>query len=286
MLPFAILAAGILTVSGGNFLLAQKEKSPPANLITRTTTKRAGSRLGYGSTVTVIGAPTGSITVEGWQRSEVEVVAEIEQKAQNEDDLSRLAPINNFVYDEDVNHVSILTTGTHDKAFMRRAAKNFPKNLLPLPWKADYRIRVPAVVDLEINAGRGSVKVSGVEGSIRLSATEGDAILVLTGGVVSATVAAGNVFMNIPDRSWRGGGADVRVATGTVTLELPTGFSGDIDADVLRTGKIEDQYGFLQSREKPGITPTVVRARAGAGGAYFKFTVGDGGVLIRRALRQ
>jgi hypothetical protein len=187
------------------------------------------------------------------------------------------------VFDEDANHIRVLTTGTHDKAFMRRAAKDFPKKLLGLPWKVDYRIRVPASTDIEINGGRGNVKLSGVEGAIRISQTEGDATLVLTGGIVSATVAAGNVNLSIPVRSWRGGGADVRVAAGTLTLELPAGFNGDIDADVLRAGKIEDRYGALVSREKPGMTPTVMRARAGSGGAFFKFTVGAGTLTIKKA---
>ena len=47
--------------------------------------------------------------------------------------------------------------------------------------------------------------------------------------------------------------------------------------------KIVNTYDGLVSREKPGITERTVRARAGAGGAYFKFTVGDGTVNIRRA---
>ena len=230
----------------------------------------------------MIGAPNGSITVEGWPRSEVEVIAEIEQKAETEEDLNRLAAVNSFVFDDDVNHVSILTTGTHDKAYLRRVAKGFPKHLLGLPWKIDYRIRVPASIDLEINAGRGPIKLSGVEGSVRLSATEADAQLTLIGGVVSATVATGSVLLSIPVRSWRGGGADLRVASGTLTLEVPPGFNGDIDGEVLRTGKIEDNHGELQSREKPGITATSMKARAGVGGPYFKLTVGEGKLVIRR----
>jgi hypothetical protein len=283
LLLVSLLAADFFQVFADLSLAAQKKPSTVANLLTRTTTRRSGGRFGYGGTVTVIGAPTGSITVEGWPRSEVEVVAEIEQKAESEEDLTRLAAVNSFVFDVDANHVSILTTGTHDKAFMRRAAKDFPKPLLTLPWKVDYRIRVPAVTDLEINAGRGPVKLSGVEGTIRLSAAESETTLILTGGIVSATIAAGNVLLSIPVRSWRGGGADVRLAAGNLIVELPSGFNGDIDADVLRTGKIEDAYGFLQSREKPGITPSVMRARAGAGGAFFKLTVGAGNLVIKKA---
>jgi hypothetical protein len=233
--------------------------------------------------VTLIAAPRGSVTVEGWARNEVEVTANIELQAPTEADLDQLVRVNTFVFDEDLNHVSILTTGTHDRAFMKRSAKNFPKKLLNLPWKIDYRVRVPINTDLEVNAGHGEVKLSGVEGALRLSATESDTMLILTGGTVSGTVTAGSITFSIPARSWRGGGADIRIASGTINVDLQPGFSGDIDADVLRTGKIVNTYDGLTFREKPGLTERTVRARAGAGGAYFKFTVGDGTVNIRRA---
>jgi hypothetical protein len=261
----------------------QPAQQPPLQLLTRTTRRHETARFSYGGTVTLIGAPRGAVTVEGWNRNEVEVTADIEWKAESEADLDQLAKVNNFVFDEDLNHVSILTVGTHDRAFMKRTAKNFPKKLLNLPWKIDYRVRVPANTDLEITAGYGPVTLSGVEGSLRLSATESDTALTLTGGVVSATITAGNVLFAIPARSWRGGGADIRVATGSLNVELPAGFSGDIDAEILRTGKIVNTYEGLDAREKPGITERTVRARAGAGGAFFKFTVGDGTVNIKRS---
>lgn len=252
-------------------------------LLTRSTTRRETRRFSYGGTVTLVGAPRGAVTVEGWPRNEVELTANIELKAPTEADLDQLATVNRFVFDEDLNHLSILTTGTHDRAYMKRSAKNFPKKLLNLPWKIDYRLRVPVNTDLEINAGHGPVKLSGVEGALRISATESETALMLTGGVVSTTVTAGVITFTIPARSWRGGGADIRIASGTINVDLPPGFSGDIDAEVLRTGKIVNTYEGLASREKPGITERTVRARAGAGGAYFKFTVGDGTVNIRRA---
>ena len=265
----------------------QQDNKPavvPENLLKRTMTRRENMRLGYGGTVTIVGAPNGSITVEGWSKSEVEVIADLELNAPNEDDLNRLAVVNNVAIDSDSNHIRILTTGTHDKAFMRRAAKNFPKNLIGLPWRVDYQVRVPAVTDMDINAGQGDIKLSGVEGAIRLTATQGETTLVLTGGALSATVTAGDVLLKIPSRSWRGDGVDVRLAAGTLTVELPPGFSGDIDADILRSGNIEDSYGALGSRERPGITSTIMRARAGAGGPFFKFTVGVGTVSIRKLM--
>ncbi|HKN83810.1 MAG TPA: hypothetical protein VJW17_10250 [Pyrinomonadaceae bacterium] len=252
-------------------------------LLTRTTTRRETRRFSYGGTITLIGAPRGSVTVEGWPRDEVQLVAEIELKAPTEAELDQLATVNSFVFDEDVNHLRVLTTGTHDRVFMKRAAKKFPKNLLNLPWKIDYRLRVPVNTDLEVTAGHGAVKVSGVEGAVRISATESETALTLIGGTVSTTVAAGVITLSIPVRSWRGSGVEIRLAAGTINVELPAGFSGDIDADVLRTGKIVSSYEGLESREKPGITERIVRARAGVGGPVFRFTVGDGVVNIKRS---
>jgi hypothetical protein len=265
------------------FLIVVTPALAQSPLLTRTTTRHETRRFSYGGTVTVIGAPRGSVTVEGWSRNEVELTANIELKAPTEADLDQLAVVNSFVFDEDLNHLSVLTTGTHDRTFMKRAAKNFPKTLLNLPWKIDYRLRVPLNTDLEINAGHGSVKLSGVEGALRVSATESETVLTLSGGLVSTTVTAGAITFTIPTRSWRGGGADLRIASGTINVELPPGFSGDIDADVLRTGKIVNTYEGLESREKPGITERTIRARAGAGGPFFKFTVGDGMVNIRKS---
>jgi hypothetical protein len=281
-----MLKLKILLVAAVLFVFASPafpQSVPEIQLLTRSATRRETRRFAYGGTVTLIGAPRGAVTVEGWARNEVELVAEIELKGPTEADLDQLAVVNTFVFDEDLNHLSVLTTGTHDRAFMKRAAKNFPKRLLNFPWKIDYRLRVPINTDLEINAGHGPVKLSGVEGAMRVSATESETALTLTGGTVSTTVTAGVITLIIPVRSWRGGGADIRIASGTINVELPPGFSADIDAEVLRTGKIVNTYEGLAAREKPGITERTVRARAGAGGAYLKFTVGDGTVNIKRA---
>jgi hypothetical protein len=280
----------VLTLFLTSPLLAfQKNKTVNANpvlLLTRTTRRHEVRRFGYGGTVTISGAPKGSITVEGWSRSEVEMTADIELLAESEDDLNRLATVNTFVFDEDTNHLSLLSTGTHDRVFMKRVAKDFPKRLLNLPWKIDYRLHVPTSTDLEINAGSGAIKLIGVEGSVRLSAAESETMLTLTGGIVSATIAAGNVHLVIPVRSWRGAGAEIRVAAGDLTIELPAGFNGDIDADILRSGKIVNSYEDLQPREKPGLTDQIVRARAGTGGASFKFTLGVGTLYITKNTSQ
>lgn len=263
---------------------AQAKKVPGLSSnpqLIRTTTRHELRRLAYGSTLTIIGPPDSSITIEGWQRSEVDVSAEIQLRADSEADLDLLAAVNTFVLDEDANHLRVMSTGTHDKVFMRSVAKKFPKVLLGLPWRIDYRIRVPFVIDLDINAGRGPISISGVEGNIQLSAAESVTSLKLTGGTVYGTIGSGTVKLEVPARSWRGVGATFRLAAGDITVEIPTGFSGDFDAEVLRAGKIDASFEDL-ARASRGVDPRTLSARAGAGGAAFKLTVGDGVIVIRK----
>jgi hypothetical protein len=237
-------------------------------------------RLGYGGTFTIYGAPAGSITVEAWARSEVDITADIELNGNTEEELAALAAVNNFVLDEDGSHLTLLTTGTHDRKFMKRAAKDFPKKLLALPWKIDYRIRVPAQLDLEIYAGRGAVEIINTDGALSLNAGESQASLTLGGGDVVATIAEGSVRLRIPNNSWRGRGASVRLGRGDLTIELPPTFNGDVDATVLRTGRVENDHPALAPRSGVASTARQLRARAGAGGATLAFEVTDGVLRI------
>jgi hypothetical protein len=261
----------------------------PAPLLKRTTTRRELKRLGYGGSVTIDGAPEGSVTVEAWQRSEVEVTAEVEQSADTEENLTRLAALNTFAVDEDVNHVRVMTVGLHDRKYAKRAAKGLPKHLPAMPWRIDYRVKVPAACDLEINAGRGALVVSGVEGGLRINAGGGgpDSLFALAGGDVEATVASGPFTVRPTARSWRGRGLRLRLASGDLTVELPAGFSGDVDAEVLRAGRVENSYPGLAPRERTTPTERSLQGRAGSGGATLSFTVGDGTLRIKQvASRQ
>jgi hypothetical protein len=257
-------------------------KPAPTPALTRTTTRHELRRFGFGSTLTVVGAPVGSITVEAWSRSEIEITADIELHADTEAELAQLAAVNSFVLDTDATHYRLLTTGTHDRAFMKKA-KNFPKQLLAMPWRIDYRIHVPAVVDLDISAGRGALSFTGIEGSLQLNAGESNATFDLAGGDVTATIQTGSVLFRADADSWRGRGATVRLASGTLTVALPAVFNADIDASVLRVGEVAGEHDAFAPRDDATQTSRAWRVRAGSGGAALKFEVGDGSIRFAQS---
>ncbi|HEY0101309.1 MAG TPA: hypothetical protein VGB76_20465 [Pyrinomonadaceae bacterium] len=267
----------------GTASVAPTPTPAPAPQLTRSSTRQETRRFGYGGTLTIYGAPVGSLSIEAWGRNEVEITAEIELKGGTEEELAALAAVNNFVLDEDGSHLTLVTTGTHDRKFMKRAAKDFSKKLLTLPWKIDYRIRVPAQIDLEIYAGRGALDISNTDGAISLNAGESQAAFRLGSGDVVSTIAGGSVSLRVPVNSWRGRGASIRLGRGDFNIELPANFSGDIDATVLRAGRIENNHPALAQRAGVASNARQLRARAGAGGATLLFEIGDGVIRINKA---
>lgn len=250
-------------------------------LLKRTTYKTEKLDFGAGGTVSIIGAPEGSISVEGWSKMEVEVSAEIEVQAETESDLARLAAISNFVLDDTLGHVRIISVGAYDKQHLKKAAKKFPKNLLGMPLRIDYKIKVPVYCDLEIDGGNGDFTLAGIEGSMKIKFLNSNAKLALVGGMLNATFGEGTVDVSVPSRSWRGRFADVQLAKGAMNVWLPLSLNAEINASILRTGEIENLLKELKPRErKTQFTDKSIVAKAGTGGVSLNFTVGDGNLKL------
>ena len=258
------------------FLLCLPLFAQTKPLLKRTTYKTENIDFGAGGTLSVVGAPNGSISIEGWSKNEVEITAEIEVQAETENDLALLAQINTFVLDENFGHITIQSVGTHDKKYLKSAAKKFPKNLLAMPFRIDYKIKVPGYCDLEINGGRSDLNLSNVEGTMRINVLETNAKLDLIGGTITATFGSGTVDVTVPTRGWRGRSADIQLASGTMNVRLPQNLSAEIDAQVLRNGQIENSCKNLKSRDRTKFTAKLINAKAGNGGVKLSFTVGDG----------
>jgi hypothetical protein len=278
---FALQACALfLSVVFAQAQQKDNKQQTPTPTLKRTATKHESHSFNYGGSLTILGAPNGLIIIEAWSKSEVDITADLEMQADTEEDLAKLAAVIGFLVDEELNSMRILTTGPHDKQYMKRYAKGFPKKLMNLPWKIDYRIKVPAQCDLEINTGKGPVTLNNVEGAITLNASESDVNLNLTGGYVRMTIGRGNINFNIPSRGWRGAGVVVQLGTGEINVSLPTIFNAYINADILRIGKIENTHPVLKPERFTKATDKSIQGKAGTGGATLKFTVGDGTLRI------
>ena len=251
-------------------------------MLKRTITKNDRFDFGAGGTVTITGAPTGSIRVAGSQKNEIEITATIELQAGTEADLARLAEVTGFITEEGPGQTGIVTIGTHNKIGLKRLPKKFPKNLLGLPFKIDYVINVPRYCDLEIDGGKGDLAVTGVEGTMRINFLQTNARIEVIAGPTTATIGSGSVEVAIGTHGWRSRAANIKLATGDLTVRLPANMSAEIDANVLKTGKIENMLADLKPRDrKAPFTDKSILAKANVGGASLTFTVGDGTLTLK-----
>lgn len=259
------------------FIFTCQAQTAPSALLKKTTYKTETIDFGAGGSVSITGAPAGSITVEGWQKNQIEITAEVEVQAATEADLALLSQINTFVIDENFGHVRINSLGTYDKNYMKQATKKFPKNLYNMPFRIDYRIKVPVYCDLTIDGGRGDLNLKNVEGAIDIKVLESNARLNLIGGAVFVTIGSGSADITIASRSWRGRSAEVSLAKGDMKVSFPANLNANVNATVLQNGRIENTYNLLKPREaKTKFTDKSMAAKSGNGGAALSFTVGDG----------
>ncbi|MBA2379097.1 MAG: hypothetical protein H0V76_05935 [Blastocatellia bacterium] len=259
-------------------------QSSPA--IKRTTFKNDRFPFGVGGTLKVVGAPQGSIRIEGWANREIEISAEIEVNAATETEIGLLSKVTGFLLDESLGTTRIISVGTHDKKYLKNVDKKFPKNLLTAATRIDYVIKVPRYTDLRIDGGSGDLNISGVEGTMTINYLETNADIALVGGGINATFGSGSVNISIPTHSWRGRYADVQMAKGTLNLTLPAGLNAEFDATILRTGSIENGFtGFTPRVRKAEFTERSIVAKSGTGVIPLKFTVGDGMLTIHESGR-
>jgi hypothetical protein len=272
--------SALLTVLFFCFSLSAFGQTETAGKFKRTDYKTEKFDFGVGGMVSIVGAPHGSITIESWQNMEVEISAEITNEAATEADLAILSKVNGFIVDDGFGKIRIISVGSFDKKHVRKIDRKFPKHLIGAPFRIDYKIKVPFYTDLEINGGRGDFHLSNVEGTIRVNLLESNARFDLVGGLLDATIGSGVVDVNIASRSWRGRSTSVQLASGRLNVHLPLNFNANLDAEVLRSGKIENSYNFLKPREKTKFTDRQMFAKTGSGGVPLKFTVGDGTLAL------
>lgn len=268
---FLVLFLSLLSIG----LFAQEPGSTKGS-ITTTKYKTEKIEFGSGGTVSIVGSPVGSVEIEGWNKAEVEISAEIVVSAANEEDLKRISDVCGFLIEDSMSHIRITSVGTNDSKYLKSVDKNFPKRLRGAPFAVNYKIKVPNYTDLEIDGGTGDLALSNVEGTMRIKYLESNAKLNLIGGTVQATIGKGNVDVTISARSWRGRFAEIQVASGDMNVWLPQNLNANLTAKILRTGKIDNSYKMLKPQRKMEFSDSTIQAKAGSGGAELSFTVGDG----------
>ncbi|MDQ6830353.1 MAG: DUF4097 family beta strand repeat-containing protein [Gemmatimonadota bacterium] len=144
---------------------------------------------------------------------------------------------------------------------------------------ADFVIRVPDGVKIDVQDVNGDVDVRGATSDVVAKTVNGDVHTSSTGGALRAATVTGNVTAHMDSLSESGGDIRLETVTGNVVAELPAALNAELDARTV-TGGLQSDYTLQASGR---INPQHVRARIGTGSRHLRISTVTGDVALRRA---
>jgi Toastrack DUF4097 len=209
--------------------------------------------------LSVDGRENGGITVHGWDKNEIHVIAMIQAHASTESDADAIA-----------KQVAIASNGGDIRA-------SGPSTGRREWWSVSYEVWAPRHTDLTLNASNGGLAVDGVDARLELETVNGGLNLVDVEGDVRGRTVNGGITAELVGDRWRGSGLDLRTSNGGVHLYVPTSYSA-----MLQTGTVNGGMDIAFPITVQGSLSRQITTQLGAGGATIRATTTNGGVSIRR----
>jgi hypothetical protein len=210
--------------------------------------------------LSVDGRENGGVTVHGWNRADIRVLAMVQTQAESDAEASALAKNVAIA----ANAGSVGATGPE-------------RNNRHESWSVSYEIWAPAHTDLTLVAMNGGISVDNVDAQMDLETLNGGLTLTDIDGNVRGTTTNGGVTVNLSGDRWRGTGLDLKTTNGGVHINLPTNYSAMLEAGTVNGGL---DLGFPITVQ--GSVGRRLTTQLGGGGATIRATTTNGGVSVRR----
>lgn len=199
----------------------------------------------------------GSISVEGWDRAEVELTVMkgvASQGAPLEEVRVAIEP-----HADSLDVHTLYTGETKDPAVV------------------DYRLRVPRQVRLEdLHTVNGDIVVRDIEGAVEARTLNGNIVESSICGSVVAHTVNGNVSVNMRSVPGRDGILQLESINGDVYLLLPARANAELEMNTV-AGRIESAHPFTAGAV---LSDTAVRARLGRGGVRVQLRTVRGNIRL------
>jgi DUF4097 and DUF4098 domain-containing protein YvlB len=201
----------------------------------------------------------GGIRVRGWDRGDVLVRTKIQASANTDADARRL-----------VAGVRVDTGGG------RIRAEGPDTTGREENWSVSFEINVPRNAMLTLNTNNGGIAIDDFRGIAKFHAKNGGITLNNVGGDLRGETTNGGVTVDVGGDHWDGSGLDVETTNGGIRLNLPKGFSAEIEAGTTHGGISIDFPITVQGRIGRHLETTL-----GSGGPKLRAITTNGGVTIR-----
>ena len=207
----------------------------------------------------VDGQQNGSVSVHGWDRSEVFILSKIQTEAEDAGDARDIA-----------SGITIEIDGGHIRA-------DGPSTRRHQSWSVSYEIWAPRQTDIHASTQNGGVSVEDVDARLDLSAVNGGINLRGVSGDVHGETTNGPLSVVLDGDQWRGPGLDLRTTNGPVNLDIPDGYSAQLETGTVNGGMHIDFPVTLQ-----GTIGRRITTQLGRGGATIRAITTNGPVEIHR----
>ncbi len=198
----------------------------------------------------------GSVRVNGWDRSEVEVRA-VKSARRNPRDLERVQ----IEVEAGPDSVTVVTRYRQDDG---------------VEVYVEYRIRVPRRVLLSrVATVNGMVQVSGVEASGELRSVNGNVEVFDSGGRLNAHTTNGNVRLELRELD-PSGPLTAETVNGSVVLALPPDVGAELDVRSVNG----DFHSELPVTLEGSLGSRRFQGQLGAGGSPIRIRAVNGGIRV------
>jgi hypothetical protein len=204
-------------------------------------------------------APNGGIRVRGWDRGDVLVRAKVQASARTDADARRLA-----------SSVRVETAGG-------RIHADGPSSSRDEHWSVSFEISVPRTAMLTLKSVNGGIVIDDFRGTAKFHTTNGGVTLNNVGGDLRGETTNGGVTVDVTGDHWDGTGLDVETHNGGIRLNLPKGFSAELEAGTTHGGVSIDFPVTVTGSIGRHLETTL-----GSGGPKLRAITTNGGVTIRQ----
>jgi hypothetical protein len=229
-----------------------------------------------------VGTFDGSVEVSTWDRPEVLVV--IEKRAMDKAAADRML----VTAEQNGDRVTVDVRNTSDGGLHLNFGSIGARVTVTVPAKAqieastgDGRVNVRDVEgDLSVRTGDGAIRLEHVNGAV--DAQSGDGSIEIEGMIRRLTARSGDGRVRVnaanahPSSDWT-----LATGDGSVVLDVPEGFSAELDATT-GDGRVEVR-GLPFSGSSNARARRAARGQIGSGGARITIRSGDGSITVRRS---
>jgi Putative adhesin len=215
--------------------------------------------IGGANPLDVDAGRNGGIRVRGWDRGDVVVRTRIEASADTDADARRL-----------VSGVRVDTGGGRIRA-------EGPETRDHESWNVSFEVNVPRTAMLTLNTNNGGISIDDFRGTATFHAHNGGLSLTNVGGDLRGDTTNGGVNVSVAGDHWDGSGLDVETRNGGITLNVPKGFSAELEAGTTH-GRLNIDFPVTVS----GTFGSHLQTTLGSGGPKVRAITTNGGITIRQ----